>query len=96
MQTGATTMAANGVVLGRRGFLLGLGAAIAAPAIVRAASLMPVRVPRLLRDREAVMRAMVELLSQANDILDDIVFEQALRDYRESVQVPSAWLRRAS
>jgi hypothetical protein len=43
MQTGATTMAANEAVLGRRGFLLGLGAAIAAPAIVRAASLMPVR-----------------------------------------------------
>ena len=43
MQTGATTMAANGVFLGRRGFLFGLGAVVAAPAIVKAASLMPVR-----------------------------------------------------
>lgn len=31
------------IVASRRGFLLGLGAALAAPAIVRAASLMPVK-----------------------------------------------------
>lgn len=33
----------------RRSLLIGLSAAIAAPAIVRAASLMPVRAPALLR-----------------------------------------------
>jgi hypothetical protein len=32
----------------RRGFLVGLGAVIAAPAIVRASSLMPVKAPRKL------------------------------------------------
>lgn len=35
--------------MNRRGFLLGFGAALAAPAIVRAESLMPVRLPSILR-----------------------------------------------
>lgn len=36
----------------RRGLLAGLAAAVAAPAIVRAASIMPVRTPALLRPAE--------------------------------------------
>jgi len=36
------------VIVGRRGFLKGLAALVAAPAIVRAASIMPVRTPKLV------------------------------------------------
>ncbi len=36
------------MLLNRRGLLVGLGCLIAAPAVVRAASLMPVRRPRLI------------------------------------------------
>lgn len=36
------------MILTRRGFLAGIGAVLAAPAIVRAESLMPVRAPRLV------------------------------------------------
>jgi hypothetical protein len=36
------------MLIGRRSFLAGLGSLIAAPAVVRAASLMPVRAPKLL------------------------------------------------
>lgn len=34
------------MIIGRRGFIAGIGALIAAPAIVRASSLMPVRAPK--------------------------------------------------
>lgn len=36
------------MILSRRGFLSGLGAALAAPAIVKVASLMPIKAPPLV------------------------------------------------
>lgn len=42
------------MILPRRSFISGLAAALAAPAVVRAANIMPVRTPVLLRD--AVLR----------------------------------------
>lgn len=45
------------IVPSRRGFLLGLGAAlVTAPAIVRVASIMPVRVPRFVTGTEIAIR----------------------------------------
>lgn len=39
------------MILSRRGFLSGLGAALAAPAIVKVASLMPIKAPPLIEVR---------------------------------------------
>lgn len=49
--------------LARRGFLLGIAASLAAPAIVRAGSLMPIRATKLLTwDDYEQLRPMVENL----------------------------------
>lgn len=39
----------SSIIPSRRSFLLGLGAVLAAPAVVRAGSLMPVRTPIVMR-----------------------------------------------
>jgi hypothetical protein len=63
-------------MIGRRGFLVGLGSLLAAPAIVRAASLMPVKAPKPV------------LLYGGNNSL--IMFrKQILREYiRENLFTP--------
>ena len=61
--------------LPRRGFLLGLGALIAAPAVVRASSLMPVRAFKQLTAQEYVdliMKPMIDKLNQ--QIADSIIY----------------------
>jgi len=57
-------------MLNRRGFIGSLAAALAAPAIVRAGSLMPVKA--LPIDRQIRLEFIAEMLSQANDLLDDV------------------------
>jgi hypothetical protein len=39
----------SGIIIPRRNFLIGLAATLAAPAVVRASSLMPIRVPAPMR-----------------------------------------------
>ncbi len=59
----------------RRGFLTGLGALfIAAPAIVRVTSIMPVKAirPDILDDD------IVKLFTQINELLDDIPFTESI------------------
>ena len=65
--------------LHRRGFITGLGALIAVPAIVRVASIMPVS-NRMLTSQE-IMRQIVEMLSQSNSIIENINLEYAARHY---------------
>lgn len=62
-------------MLDRRGFLGGLFSAFAAPAIVRAASIMPVKVMPTLADLETELQAEMELVSPVglNAELADIV-----------------------
>ena len=55
----------------RRGFLAGLGALIAAPAIVRASSLMPVSAI----ERYDISRQLVAMLSESNELLDDMIYD---------------------
>lgn len=44
------------MILSRRSVLIGLGGALAAPAIVRAESLMPVSAPKLVKTLDAQFR----------------------------------------
>lgn len=48
------------MILPRRDFLAGLASALAAPAIVRAASLMPVKAPAIAADDGLWMRGIVQ------------------------------------
>ena len=63
------------IELPRRGFILGLGSLMVAPAIVRASSLMPVKVYSTplftLADYERIMKPMLDKLSQ--QITDNIM-----------------------
>lgn len=80
----------------RRGFIAGLGALLAAPAVVRAGSLMPVRV---MPDPESMMtlaqwsvrypvdiREVVNLLVRTNDVLADMPFRPFDPPSRKLVQ----------
>lgn len=66
-------------MIARRGFLTGLFSAMAAPAIVRAASLMPVKALPFLRN----------LTTQAVDFID---FAAVQRDLVRLQAVPTHWL----
>lgn len=71
-------------MIGRRGFLTGLGALIAAPAIVRASSLMPVKA---LVEPKAYWG-----IVHPENFGDLIDFDKALRQMAEMVGVPAGML----
>ena len=53
-------------MLNRRGLLIGIGALIAAPAIVRVESIMPVRAPRLLTMAD-ILRAKASMIDRIDE-----------------------------
>lgn len=71
-------------MLSRRGLLTGLGALIAAPAIVRAGSLMPIRRPALITP-ELILESMLDDLSGWVDDLQIVyaspIFEASMGEY---------------
>lgn len=77
----------------RRRFLAGLGALIAAPAIVRVASIMPVKTPPLVYGRSPAMsalgdmRALQAMMSQR--IPWTFKWDEIRRAYFATVGVPS-------
>lgn len=75
-------------VIARRAFLTGLGASVlAAPSIVRAASLMPVRALSL----EPVLGFSGLLVGAVRPgVLDMIDLDKALRHYLETINFPTA------
>lgn len=54
------------MITSRRVFLTGLVSALAAPAIVRAGSLMPIRAPKLFIPLDLLHQRMNELYARAN------------------------------
>ena len=65
-------------MIGRRGFLTGLGALFAAPAIVRVASLMPVSV----MPEEEVLRGLAR--SEGNLCTIEMIIKEAIRQWKNS------------
>lgn len=86
------------IIRSRRGFIAGLGALfIAAPAIVRATSIMPVKaisIEDLLRDRmDAAYEATRQAISQnLYGELTKITREAFLPGLRASIYRPSPWM----
>jgi hypothetical protein len=72
-------------MINRRGLLIGLGSLIAAPAVVRAASLMPVRRPALLTWTQISLEDYAKGL-QREEIFDWLhdgpIFEGMVAEYR--------------
>ena len=81
----------------RRGFLLGATAFLAAPAIVRARSIMPVRRPRLVETDEwtvqHITRPINFLLYEAGDWTTQYyrVLPNAAREVRSAKALSSPW-----
>lgn len=70
------------VSIGRRGFLVGLGALFAAPAIVRVTSIMPVRSPRFITlakyaegfSSDDARRRIVDMFVETSSIFEQMPF----------------------
>jgi hypothetical protein len=83
-------------MLNRRGLLTGLVSLIAAPAIVRAASIMPVRAPTLSWGLISDQRLMDDLMYDGSDWdIDGVydrgqIFEGSMGEYRGIIFRPSA------
>lgn len=79
-------------VQSRRGFLVGAASlVIAAPAIVRAGSLMPVKAMRLLSVEEIVNK----IINQIGIIEPLFDWDMAISGMMEIQKVPDFWLRSA-
>jgi hypothetical protein len=60
-------------MISRRGLITGLIALVAAPAIIRTPGLlMPVRKITLISNADESTKALIEMLTQSNDLLEDI------------------------
>jgi len=63
------------ILQSRRSFITGLAALVAAPAVVRASSLMPVKAPKLLTDDETLQR-IIRMFEESNRYLVDMMQQQ--------------------
>lgn len=77
------------MIIGRRAFLRGLVSALAAPAIVRAASLMPIRVMPPVVELDS-WQPITELLAQCNDYFldDDYTNERTGHEFTFQTSLP--------
>ena len=76
-------------MIGRRGFITGLVSLVAAPAIVRAGSLMPVKLmiePRWYSHDEVVARYM------GVDIIEHLDLDAMCREMFQIMAVPQHWM----
>lgn len=72
------------ILLTRRKLIGGIGLVLAAPFVVKAASLMPVRQPKFMRltdwsaylNEDPWRRIMIDMLTETNMILADMAYEE--------------------